>query len=270
MAFPKHAVIIAAAGRSERFNATKELGVKKVYLSIEGHTVLYRSIIPFLAVPNCQAVLVTHPDGMAEQCAVALEDLMHQNLVPVILVKGGDNRQQSVYEALKKLSALDLDIEYVAIHDGARCFVSTDLIIRTLATAKVYKGAVPALPAIDALKIINDQGFLTHHIDRTHGVGVQTPQIFKYPEIWEAHKAAQNNGSTYIDDSEIFTDYGLDVGICEGERTNRKITYIEDIPDAEKQIEEYMKTLEEGKRAAEAARLLHKAMDDATRERLWG
>ncbi|MDD3457295.1 IspD/TarI family cytidylyltransferase [Sphaerochaeta sp.] len=266
MAFPKHVVIVTAAGSSERFNASKELGVKKEYLSIDGHTVLYRSIAPFLQVPNCAAILVTYPEGMEDQCAVALEDLLHQNFVPLILVKGGKSRQESVYEALRFLSTMALDAEFVAIHDGARCFVSPELIIRTLATAKVFKGAVPALPATDALKIIDDNGMLTHHIDRTHAVGVQTPQIFKYPEIWEAHQQARNKASDYIDDTQVFTDFGLSVGICEGERENRKITYMDDIPDAEVQIEQYLKNLEEGKRSAKAARLLHQAMDEAKRE----
>lgn len=266
MAFPKHAVIVTAAGSSERFNASKELGVKKEYLSIDGHTVLYRSIAPFLQVPNCVAILVTYPEGMEDQCAVALEDLLHQNFAPLILVKGGNNRQESVYEALKFLSTMALDTEFVAIHDGARCFVSPELIIRTLATAKVFRGAAPALPATDALKIIDDNGMLTHHIDRTHAVGVQTPQIFKYPEIWEAHQQAHSSESAYSDDTQIFTDFGLPVGICEGERENQKITYLEDIPDAETQIAQYLKNLEEGKRSAKAAKLLHQAMDEAKRE----
>ena len=266
MSFPPHAVIVTAAGSSERFNASKNLGVKKEYLSIDSHTVLYRSVAPFFDVPNCQAILVTYPEEMEGQCALALEDLLHQNLIPVILVKGGKDRQESVFLALKMLATMALSIDYVAIHDGARCFLTPDLIIRTLATATVFKGAVPALPATDALKIIDDNGVITHHIDRSHSVGVQTPQIFKYPEIWQAHQQAQSKTQTYIDDTEIFTDFGQSVGICMGERDNRKITYIDDIPDAQQQIDQYLKNLEEAKRTTQAAQALHQAMDEAKRE----
>lgn len=266
MAFPQHAVIVTAAGSSERFNTTKQLGVKKEYLQIGGHTVLYRSILPFLQVPNCCAILVTYPEGMEDQCAVALEDLLQQNLVPIILVKGGKSRQESVYNALKMLSTMALGVQYIAIHDGARCFVTPDLVIRTLATATVFKGAVPALPATDALKTIDNNGMIKAHIDRSHTVGVQTPQIFRYPEIWEAHQAAKDSTTPYVDDTEIFTDFGLNVGVCEGERENRKITYIEDVPEAEKQIADYLSALEEGKRSAQAARALHQAMDEVRRE----
>ncbi len=266
MAFPRHAVIVTAAGSSERFKSGKQLGVKKEYLSIDGHTVLYRSIVPFMGVPNCSAILVTYPEGMEDQCAVALEDLLNQNFLPIILVKGGKNRQESVYNALKMLSSMDLAVDYVAIHDGARCFLTPDLVIRTLATATVFQGAVPALPPTDALKSIDENGVVTSHIERNKTVAVQTPQIFKYPEIWLAHQKANTNNTSYVDDTQVFTDYGLSVGVCVGERENKKITYLEDIPDAEKQIEEYLKNLEEGKHSAQAAKALHQSMDEVRRE----
>lgn len=266
MAFPPHAVIVTAAGSSERFNTSKQLGVKKEYLSIDSHTVLYRSIIPFFEVPNCQAIFVTYPEGMEDQCALALEDLLHQNQIPIILVKGGKDRQESVFFALKMLATMTLAIDYVAIHDGARCFLSPELVIRTLATATVFTGAVPALPATDALKIIDDNGMVTHHIDRTHSVGVQTPQIFKYPEIWQAHQQAKNSNESYIDDTQIYTDYGQTVGICTGDRENRKITFIDDIPDAEQQIKTYLEHLEEAKRTSLAAKALHQAIKETKRE----
>lgn len=250
MAFPTHAVIVTAAGSSDRFNEHKELGVKKEYLNLGEHTVLYQSVRPFLGLPNCQAILITHPEGMEDQCAVALEDLLEQNLVPVILVKGGNSRQESVLNALELLTTLSLPIEYVAIHDGARPYVSEQLIITTLATATVYGGAVPALPTTDAIKAIDEHGQVIGHVDRMQTVGVQTPQVFHYPEILEAHRHAAKTANTYIDDTEIFTDFNLRVGICEGERTNTKITYLSDIPDAEEQIKTYLDDLEAGKKQA--------------------
>jgi 2-C-methyl-D-erythritol 4-phosphate cytidylyltransferase/2-C-methyl-D-erythritol 4-phosphate cytidylyltransferase/2-C-methyl-D-erythritol 2,4-cyclodiphosphate synthase len=260
MGFPLHAVVVTAAGRSDRFNKDSGAGVKKEYLSIDGHTVLYRAVAPFLQVPNCQAIVVTCPEGMEDQCAVALEDIFEQNLIPIVLAKGGNERQESVYNALKMLHDMALPIEYVAIHDGARCYVSPSLIIRTLATATVFTGAVPAIPATDALKLIDENGVIAGHIDREHAVSVQTPQIFRFPDIFQAHQAARTNGKRYVDDTEIFTDFGKPVGICQGERENRKITYIEDIPDAEQQITRYMEILEKGRHSAKASKALHEAM----------
>ncbi|WP_320128167.1 IspD/TarI family cytidylyltransferase [uncultured Sphaerochaeta sp.] len=266
MGFPSHAVIVTAAGHSDRFNKTKNASVKKEYLTIDGHTVLYRSVVPFLQIPNCQAIVVTCPKGMEDQCAVALEDIFEQNIIPVIIAHGGENRQASVYNALKIIHDMTLPIEYVAIHDGARCFVSPSLIIRTLATATVFKGAVPALPPTDALKTVDENGVLSGHIDRRRTVAVQTPQIFHFPEIFQAHQAAKVNEKVYVDDTEIFSDFGQCVGICEGERDNKKITYLEDIPDAEQQIAQYLEDLEQGRRSAEAAKALHMAMESVKKE----
>ncbi|NLZ76531.1 MAG: 2-C-methyl-D-erythritol 4-phosphate cytidylyltransferase [Spirochaetales bacterium] len=263
MAIPSHAVIVTAAGSSDRFNENRELGVKKEYLALDEHTVLYRSVRPFLGIPNCRAIIVTHPEGMEDQCAVALEDLLEQNLVPIILAKGGKNRQESVLNGLELLSTLSLSIEYVAIHDGARPYVSEELIITTLATATVFGGAVPALPATDAIKTIDEHGRIVGHGDRKQTVGVQTPQIFRYPEILEAHRRAAGTTNTYIDDTEIFTDYNQRVGICEGERTNIKITYLSDIPDAENQIERYLSDLEEGRRQARIHEAFGQALSQA-------
>ena len=265
MGFPEHAVIVTAAGSSDRFNK-QGLGVKKEYLTFDGHTVLYRSVEPFLQVPNLRAILVTHPKGMADQCAIALEEIFDQNLIPVILVEGGKDRQASVYNALKMLGSMSLPIDYVAIHDGARCFITQDLIIRTLATATVFGGAVPALPPTDALKSINKNGVISSHVNRSSTVAVQTPQIFHFPEILTAHQSAKANDKSYVDDTEVFTDFGMSVGICDGERENRKITFIEDIPHAEEQIDEYLKNLEEGKRKAKASIALEQTTNQVKTE----
>lgn len=248
MAFPPFAVIITAAGQSQRFNS-KNPGdsVKKEYLKIDGHTVLYRSVAPFLAVPNLQAIIVTSPKDYKKETLVALEELSECCPVPLVISEGGQTRQESVFKALELLKSLNLNIEFAAIHDGARCFIKPELIIRTLATAKVYGACAPALAITDATKEIDKNGIITNHVDRREFVTVQTPQIFRFPEILFAHQNSQKN-KTYFDDTEIYSDFNLTVGICEGDIANKKITYLSDIPDADKQIEKYLETRNEGLR----------------------
>jgi 2-C-methyl-D-erythritol 4-phosphate cytidylyltransferase len=161
---------------------------------------------------------------------------------------------------------MSLPIEFIAIHDGARAFITLSLIIRTLATATVFGASVPAVPPIDALKIIDENGIITHHIDRSQAVGMQTPQIFRYPEIWEAHRAAHSSSKRYIDDTEIYSDFGGTVGISQGDRSNRKITWLEDIPDAHTQIEQYLELLEEAKKMQKASSLLQQSVQEYQRE----
>ncbi len=270
MGFPLHAVIVTAAGSSIRFNDESPdfQPVKKEFLSIDGHTILYRSVRPFMEVPGCCLVLVTCAEGMAEETGIALEDLVKQNEIPIIITPGGNTRQDSVHKALEQLAIMDVPISYVAIHDGARPWVSTDLIINTLATATVFGGAAPAVPVADALKRIDESGMVVEHISRTGTVAIQTPQTFAFPQILEAHRLAARSGKAYIDDTEIFADFGGTVGMSEGDPENKKVTWQRDIPDAKQQIVEYRIIREKAKAQADAQKAFHTAWDEVKTETL--
>ena len=247
MSIPNFCAIITAAGNSSRFNNGNEAGVKKEYLKIDEHTVLYNSVAPFLAVPGLKAIIVTTPKNSKTECLVALEQLGDRCPVPLILSDGGKTRQESVKNALAMLKTLDLPIEYVAIHDGARCFVTPELIIRTIATAKVYGGCAPAVPITDSIKEIDQNGTISKHVDRTKVFSVQTPQVFRFPEIFLAHQNAIED-KVYTDDTEIYSDFDLGVGVCVGDIQNKKITFLDDIPNAKQQIEEYIEAKSEGEK----------------------
>ncbi len=245
MAFPNFCAIITAAGSSSRFNNGSEAPVKKEYLKINDHTVLYNSVVPFLSIPNLQAIIITTPKESRNETLVALEELGQRCPVPLVLCDGGKTRQESVYNALRMMKSLNIPISYAAIHDGARCFVTPELIIRTLASANVYGGCAPVVPITDSIKEIGDDGIIKNHLDRKTIFRVQTPQIFKFPEILEAHENL-NDEKIYNDDTEIYSDYNLTVGACKGDLANIKITYLDDIPNAKDQIEGYLKAKKEG------------------------
>lgn len=247
MAIPNFCAIITAAGNSSRFNSGKEAGVKKEYLKINDHTVLYNAVAPFLTIPSLKGIIITTPKNSKEESLVALEELGERCPVPLIFSEGGDTRQESVNKALNLLKNLDLPIEFVAIHDGARCFIKPELIIRSLATAKVYGGCAPVVPITSSIKEINENGSISKHLDRSKIFAVQTPQVFHFPEIYLAHQNADEN-KTYTDDTEIYSDFDLGVGVCVGDPKNIKITYMDDIPNAEKQIEDYIKAKTEGEK----------------------
>lgn len=230
MAFPSHAVIITAAGLSERFQSSHEGSVsKKEYILLDDRTVLYHALLPFLSIPSLKAVIVTYPDMYKDECESALDNLLFAPEVPIHLVVGGATRQQSVYNALSCIEEEGIDVSFVAIHDGARPFVSEPLIIETLAAASIFGAAVPGIPIYDALKHVNKEGLIDRHVDRDALVQIQTPQIFKYPEILHAHKMVAQSTKLYVDDSEIYNDAGFEVTISKGNIDNSKITTYEDI-----------------------------------------
>lgn len=230
MQFPPFSLIVTAAGTSERFRNSSSDGTgKKEFALLDDRSVLYHAILPFTSVPSLRQIIVTYPESMKDECELALDNLLYAFQVPVRLVPGGKDRQESVRNALEHLGGSEDAGEYVAIHDGARPFISPELIIRTIATASVVGGAVPGIAIHDAVKRVDQGGFVVEGVDRSGLTAVQTPQVFRFPDILTCHQRAKDSQKPYVDDSEIFTDHGYQVAICEGDPDNFKITTREDL-----------------------------------------
>ncbi len=263
MSIPPFAAVITAAGASSRFSASITEPVKKEYLSIDGHTVLYRAVRPFFSVPGLSAVVVTCPEGSEDETVVALEDLADISAIPFLIIPGGMTRKESVRSALEALRGLAVPFDYIAIHDGARPYVDESLIIRTLAAATVTGGAVPALRVTDAVKKLGKDGLIAENVDRSPLVTVQTPQIFRRTELLDAYDRFP--GLEADDDAAVFISAGYQCTVSRGSMENRKITYITDIPDAERQAEEYIRARAEGRKSAAASKRMRELLQQGDR-----
>ncbi len=228
----RHAVIVTAAGSSSRFNsALNSQCVKKEFIKFQDDTVLSSAIRPFLFLDGLVAVVVTYKEEYFHETEDCLKNLNFPANVELHMVKGGETRQESVFNALKFLHEEVKDLDLVSIHDGARPFVTKEIIEDCLKTATLVGGAVPALPMSDTLVSV-ENGMIDGRLDRSKVFSVQTPQTFRFPEIYEAHLVAREkakNGLNYTDDTQIFTDYGLQVAIVKGDPKNKKITYPSDL-----------------------------------------
>jgi 2-C-methyl-D-erythritol 4-phosphate cytidylyltransferase/2-C-methyl-D-erythritol 2,4-cyclodiphosphate synthase len=223
------AVVIVAAGKGERASASGAPEPKQ-YRTIAGKPVLTRTVEAFLAVPGVsQIVTAIHPDHLARYQALGLDD---PRLLPP--VTGGESRQASVLEGLKALGKSRPD--YVLIHDAARPFASVELIERVLATLTHVDGALPVVAVTDTIKKSLD-GQLVHGTeDRNLLHAAQTPQGFRFGQIFSAHMRATTVRRPFTDDAEIAEWAGLRVAIVEGDRDNFKITHPEDFVRAERII----------------------------------
>ena len=255
---PSFALILLAAGSSERFNRDNEEGVKKEFLEIDGHSVLYRAAEPFFELPGLSAVIVACQKDAEDETIVALEDLVNVNSIPFLLVEGGATRKESVRISLERLGSLSMGIEYVAIHDGARPYIKPDMIINTLATATITGAAVPAIRITDSIKRLGADGFISDNVDRTGLVRVQTPQIFRFDQILNAHRNFK--GESASDDVEVYTASGYRCAVVQGSDENKKITYLKDIPDVENQIASYRKAREEGRKSKDASKRMRELL----------
>ena len=213
-------VVITAAGKSIRMG-----GIKKEFIPVNDRPLIEYAISTFDNLHFIDRIYVVFTPGE--------EDLFIQNIkkeyfkTPITLVKGGETRQQSVFNGLDAMKNENPDI--VLIHDGSRPAVSERLIERVFKATSKHGAAAPVIPLVDSLKKTDENGFLVDHPDREEFKLIQTPQGFIYKDILAAHIKASKDNKEYHDDTEIFSRYIGRVSTVEGSKKNIKITYQEDI-----------------------------------------
>ena len=219
MSEPFTAAIILAGGRGHRAGE----GIPKQYRPMpdgSGDNVLARSIAIFAENQAItQLCIVIHKDDVS----LYNKTLTYcNNIDKIIYVFGGDSRQQSVFNGLEVL-AKD-NPHAVFIHDAARPFASQALMARCLDNLSGHDGVVPALPVTDTLKKA-ENGLISETVPRAGLFRAQTPQLFLFDRLYEAHKTAPQN---LTDDAAVAEHAGLRVHIVEGEAQNIKLTTEED------------------------------------------
>ncbi|MEL6555081.1 MAG: 2-C-methyl-D-erythritol 4-phosphate cytidylyltransferase [Cyanobacteria bacterium J06621_11] len=141
--------------------------------------------------------------------------------VPIVLIQGGDTRQESVYNGLQALPA---EATHVLIHDGARCLATSELFDRCAIAVRKTKGFIAAIRVKDTIKQVNDQGTITHTPDRSGLWAAQTPQGFEVDLLKQCHARGKQENWVVTDDAALLERCGVPVSIVEGEETNLKVT----------------------------------------------
>ena len=146
------------------------------------------------------------------------------------LIEGGEERQDSVYNALKAIKADDNDL--VAVHDAARPMLSDPILTKAINTAKEKGNALVCLKARDTL--LKGDHIVKEYIDRSEIYYAQTPQIFRYKDLKKAMKKAYEKNFIGTDESMLIKELGIDINIVEGSMLNFKVTTMTDIEMFEK------------------------------------
>lgn len=223
------AVIIVAAGKGERASRDGAM-VPKQYRPIGGRPVLSWTIESFLGLPHITSVTtVIHPDHADRYAALAPADA---RVLPPVL--GADTRQASVLGGLKSLAPSRPDL--VLIHDAARPFAPHSIIGDVITALDQYDGALPALPVTDTIKRSLDGRHIVATEDRNQLAAAQTPQGFRFGQIFSAHMRASTIRRQFTDDAEIAEWAGLRVAMVMGDAENFKITHPEDFARADRII----------------------------------
>lgn len=233
----KHTIaIVLAAGQGKRMNSS----VPKQYLLIKDKPILYYTLKTFEESFIDEIVLVV---GEGEEVFCRENFVEKYNFTKISqIVVGGKERYHSVYNALKTTQEKD---SIVFIHDGARPFVTNDILQRAYDAAGEYGACIVGVPVKDTIKIVGGNGFVQDTPDRNTLWSVQTPQTFLYEQIKNAYDTMmelEQKGELKLsvtDDSMVMENFGTGkVVVVKGSYENIKITTPEDLLIAERLLNE--------------------------------
>ena len=216
--------VILAAGESTRFDAE----VNKLFYKVNGKELVLYPVETFLESNEIDELIIVS----SELNMTALEDLLaeHQS---VSMIVGGDSRQESEYCALQHLQNKATDNCLVAIHDAARSFISTELLTSLVNTAKEFGSAAPYLDNSKFYDIENN-----NFVTKRKIVDIQTPQVYRYKELFECYSfLSKNNITGMVDTTESMFNFNkFETHVIKGEEKNLKITYKNDLEIIQKEI----------------------------------
>lgn len=216
--------ILLAGGRGARAG----FSTNKAYVEIGGTPMLSYSLRTLDRSPWVERLaLVIRPED--REVAERMVDRAGTT-TPLLLVEGGSSRHRSEARGLKALSGeiRDGGIDLVAIHDGARPFLSPDLLDRLFRLARRHGGAIPTLGLETPTYRVSKNGDLVAlPPDRLHRA--QTPQVFSAPELLSAYRRARRAGFEGVDTAETVERFSdLKIRTTAGDPGNLKLTFPED------------------------------------------
>jgi 2-C-methyl-D-erythritol 4-phosphate cytidylyltransferase len=218
----KTAFILLMGGTSSRMGKP----IKKELVGLDGQKNALEMLIETVA---SQSVITTIQVVASALHHQEVQEIIKKYPYPIALCQGGATRQASVLKGLEALATIQPD--YVLIHDGARPWLSLNLLTRILEAAYQYQAAIPVVALTHALKKVSSlDGVVVEHCDREQFALAQTPQGFAFMPLFQAHQQKQGFGCH--DDAQLWALHypNLPVHCIWGESINKKITYYEDLP----------------------------------------
>ena len=214
------AAIVPAAGAGTRVGGR----TRKPFILLNGWPLLVHTLN---ALQQCAAIrwilLVVRPGEQAKVKALLTHHKITKALTPCV---GGSSRAESV---AKGFAALPPEARWVLVHDGARPCVSPELIQQAVRAAKRYGAVACGLPAMLAIKAVDECCDVRVTLDREHLWLVQTPQVFRRDWFAQALAQADHQLQQFPDDASIVESAGFPVRMIPGDPRNVKITTKDDL-----------------------------------------
>jgi len=214
----KTGAVIVGAGSSQR------MGRDKVFMPLAGKPLLAWSVDVCQSCKLVYQIVIVLNETRLDLGRGLAKDRRWSKVVEIC--GGGRRRQDSVRQGLNELE----DCDWVIIHDGARPFLTVDLIRDGLDAAQATGAAVAAVPIKDTVKLGGSDMIVSTTLNRQELWAVQTPQIFRFDIISEAHEQVTEE---VTDDASMVEQTGHKVRLYMGSYNNIKITTPEDLSLAE-------------------------------------
>ena len=209
-------VVIVAGGSGTRADTGD--GELKQFKWVAGKPMLLHSVQTFMARPDVVSVVCVLPRRYAGDPPPWL---FQCDLDRLAVSVGGKSRAESVANGLDDLPD---EAEIVLVHDAARPLVNDATIDRVITSVRGGTCAVAALPVIDTLKEVSEDGLIVRTIDRDHLWRAQTPQGFPRGVIVDVHRRARADRVNATDDAALCERYGIAVRVVRGSERALKVT----------------------------------------------
>lgn len=220
----KKIAIILAGGEGLRAGG----GEPKQFRMLCGKPALWWSLKAFKEEdPTTQLIVVVHPNFIYEW-EQTMQEMAAEEQFEQTIVCGGRSRWHSVSNALMEVTAREDML--IAVHDGARPLIKSEMIRRGWEAAKAHGAVVPAIPLSDSIRRM-DNATDSHSVPRRDYVAVQTPQVFDASILKEGY--AMPESPDFTDDASVVEAIGRRIFLYDGDPDNIKITYPRDIEHAE-------------------------------------
>ncbi|HEY8364657.1 MAG TPA: 2-C-methyl-D-erythritol 4-phosphate cytidylyltransferase [Haloplasmataceae bacterium] len=214
-----YSALVLAAGNGKRMN----LGFNKMLLSIHDKPLITLALQNFIYDDDCTELIIVI-NKLDEEMIIKI--LHEHNLFnnKCNIVCGSYERQLSVYNGLKHVTN-----DLVLVHDGARPFITIELIKSLVREAYKYDCAIPGVKVKDTIKYVEEE-FIINTISRHNLYAVQTPQACKTKLLLQAHELALQDNFIGTDEASLLEKYlSVKVKLVESNYDNIKITTKEDI-----------------------------------------
>lgn len=206
-------VVVCAGGKGTRAGFSQN----KLLQTLGGISVLERTLAA-LSLPEINEIVV----AAAKDDFDAIRPLCAK--YGARLVEGGKTRFHSVENALQSVNG-----EIVLVHDGARPFVTSDVISRCIESVEEHGSGICAVPSTDTLARADENGDILDYPPRGTTYRIQTPQGFFSSDLKNAYARARADGKVdFTDDSSVYSAYVKKARLCLGDPSNVKLTYASD------------------------------------------